>query len=226
VLAVPDVGHPTRELVYAFGGIGNTLSRFPTTPTGLLNDLVRFDPRTGWAAVPTSGVPPVPRAWSTGAYDPNGHRLLIFGGYRLGEDQGPDTPASELFGPTNFENDLWSLDLATSAWTRLDPEGPPPSRRDNVPAFFDAGRGGLVIFGGQGFDGLRTDLWFYSVAENRWIEIAPAPGSPVPPGRVGGVWWVRETPESYELWLHGGSTSDGGPGILLGDLWRLTWPKE
>jgi hypothetical protein len=36
---------------------------------------------------------------------------------------------------------------------------------------------------------------------------------------------VRETPAAYELWLHGGATSDGVVTELLGDLWRLTWPK-
>lgn len=225
ILTVPNAKNPNKKTFYAFGGVGNTLPRFPTTPDGLRNDIAVFDKDSGWNPVPTFGEEPVPRAWTTGAYDPANHRLLIFGGYRLGADQGPDTPGGELFGPTNFENDLWSLDLDTFLWTRLEPEGPMPSPRDNVPAFFDVGRGGLVIFGGQGFDGLRTDLWFYSVAENRWFEVALAPGSPVPPGRVGGVYWVRETPTAYELYVHGGSNSDSGASEFLGDLWKLTWPK-
>lgn len=227
VVEVPEGGnHPNKKLYYAFGGVGNTLPRFATTPDGLRNDVAVYEKNEGWSLVETSGEEPPPRAWATGSWDPTGFQMLFFGGYRLGEDQGPDTPAGELFGPTNFENDLWSLDLQTFTWTRLEPEGPLPSPRDNVPSFFDAGRGGLVIYGGGGFDGVRSDLWYFASAENRWYEIALAPGSPVPPGRVGGVHWVRETPEAYELWLHGGATSDGVETELLDDLWKLVWPKQ
>lgn len=226
VVAVPDGCHPNKKLFYAFGGVGNTLPAFPTTPGGLRNDVAVFKKPSGWTEVPTFGEAPPPLAWVSGAFDPSGFSLLVFGGYRLGEDQGPATPSSELFGPTNYENDLWSLDLATFVWTELEPYGPLPSPRDNVAAFFDAGRGGLVIFGGGGFDGTRNDLWYYSVADNRWYEIALAPGSPVPPGRVGAVHWVRETPTAYELWLHSGATFDGGASVLLDDLWKLTWPKQ
>ena len=228
VVAVPAADHPgppNKTTFYAFGGVGNTLPRFVTTPGGVRNDLAVYDPSQGWQLVPTLGEPPAPRAWTAGGYDPATRSLLIFGGYRLGEDQGPDTPAGELFGPTNFENDLWSLSLETFTWTRLQPAGPLPSPRDNVVGFFDTARGGLVVFGGQGFDGIRSDLWLYSVAENRWTEVALAPGSPVPPARVGGVYVVRETAAAFELFLHGGATSDGGASVFLNDLWKLTWPK-
>ncbi len=225
VVAVPDGEPPYKTTFYAFGGVGNTLPAFPTTPTGLRNDVAVYEQGSGWSLVPTSGEPPAPRAWATGVYDPTSNSLLIFGGYRLGEDQGPDTPPFELFGPTNYENDLWRLSLDTFTWTELEPEEPLPSPRDNIPAFFDAGRGGMVIFGGQSFDTLNSDLWFYSVAENEWTEIALAGSSPVPPPRVGGVYVVRETEAAYELYLHSGATSDGG-GALLNDLWKLTWPKD
>ncbi len=219
-------GHPNKTRSYAFGGVGNTLSGFARTPGGLRNDVTVFDPENGWTLVPTQGVQPVPRAWSTGAYDSTRHALLIFGGYRLGPDQGPSTPPFELFGPTNYANDLWSLDLDTLVWTELQPLGPAPSPRDNVISFFDPrGGGGLVMYGGQAFDGLMTDLWLYSVAENTWTEIALDPGSPVPPARVGGVSFVNETPAAFELYLNGGATSDGGPGLFLDDMWKLTWPK-
>lgn len=226
VLTVPEANHPQKKTFYAFGGVGNTLSGFPTTPTGLRDDVMVYDKNAGWSRVPTFGEAPAPRAWSGGAYDPVSHALMIFGGYRLGEDQGPDTPPFELFGPTNFENDLWSLSLDTFTWTRLEPQGPAPSRRDNAAAFFDAVHGGLVIFGGQGSDTLSNDLWFYSLADDSWTEVALAPGSPVPPSRVGAISFVRETPEAYELYVHSGVPSEAGGGGLLNDLWKLTWPKD
>ena len=225
VVTVPDAAHPQKETTYAFGGVGNTLPKFLTTPTGLRNDVMVYDKNAGWNLVPTVGGEPVPRAWATGVYNPINHSLLIFGGYRLGPDQGPDTPPFELFGPTNYENDLWSLDLDTFLWTELQPEGPLPSPRDNLSAFFDSSRNGMVMFGGQRSDGLSSDLWFYSMAENTWTEIALASDSPIPTARVGGIFFVRETATAYELYLHSGSTSEGGPSVFLNDLWRLTWPK-
>jgi hypothetical protein len=91
--------------------------------------------------------------------------------------------------------------------------------------FFDTSRGGWVIFGGQAFDGPLNDLWFYSVAENQWIEVELAAGSPVPPARVGAVHFVRQSSTAFELFIHSGATSDGGTSTFLGDLWKLTWPK-
>lgn len=225
VIEVPSPAPPHKPTYYAFGGVGNTLPKFPTTPGGLRNDVVVYEKNSGWSPVLTFGDEPVPRGWSAGAYDPASHSLLIFGGYRLGPDQGPETPPFELFGPTNYTNDLWSLDLDTLQWTELEPEGPLPSPRDNARGFFDTSRGGLVLFGGQAFDGPLNDLWFYSLAENRWMEVTLAPGSPVPSARVGAVHFVHETATAFELYLHSGATSDGGPSLFLNDLWKLTWPK-
>lgn len=226
VVAVPEARHGRSPTLYSFGGVGNTDPRFPTTPTGLHNDVAVYDPDDGWQVVATSGEKPVPRAWTTGAYDPTTHSLLVFGGYRLGADQGPDTPGSELFGPTNFANDLWSLSLDTFTWTQLHPVGPLPSPRDNVAAFFDSAHGWLVTFGGQHFDSVTNDLWYYSRARNRWTQVVFPHGAAVPPGRVGGVSFVRETADAFELYLHSGITNEFGTGVLLNDLWKLTWPKN
>jgi hypothetical protein len=224
VVEVPEP-HGKKTTLYAFGGVGNTQSRFPTTPTGLHNDIAVYDTHSGWRIVETSGVKPAPRAWTAGGYDPATHSILVFGGYRLGPDQGPNTPGSELFGPTNYTNDLWSLQLDTFTWTELHPTGPLPSNRDNAAAFFDTAHGRLVVFGGEQFDGVKNDLWYYSPAENRWTQVALAPSAPVPPGRTGAVSFVRETEHAFELYLHGGSTGEPD-GELLNDLWKLTWPKD
>lgn len=226
VVAVPDPVPPGKATYYAFGGVGNTLPAFPTTPGGLRDDLMVYEKNAGWTVVPTLGEHPAPRGWASAVSDPVTRSILVFGGYRLGPDQGPDTPPFELFGPTNYANDLWRLDLATLVWTRLEPEGPLPGPRDNARGFFDASRGGWVLFGGQEFDGPVDDLWFYSVIDNRWTEVSLAAGSPVPPARVGAVHVVRETATAYELTIHGGATSDGGASTFLADLWTLTWPKR
>jgi hypothetical protein len=80
VVAVPEAGHPQKKTFYAFGGVGNTLPRFPTTPGGLRNDVAVFNKHSGWSPVPTLGEEPAPRAWPAGAFDPNGRTILVFGG--------------------------------------------------------------------------------------------------------------------------------------------------
>ncbi len=226
VIEVQDPVHPRRITAYAFGGVGSTVPSFPTVAGGLRNDLAAWDRNTGWRLVPTSGAKPAPRAWTAGAYVPATHSLLVFGGYRLAADQGPGTPGGELFGPGNFENDLWSLSLHTFTWSQLHPQGSVPTPRDNVATFFDSSRGLLVAFGGQGFDRVTNDLWTYSLAENRWNQLTLPPGAQVPPGRVGGISFVRETPNAFELYIHAGVTSESGNAVLLNDLWKLTWSKD
>ena len=226
VIAVQDPAPPHKPTFYAFGGVGNTLPSFPTTTTGLRNDMAVYSKQSGWSSLATFGDHPAPRGWASAEYDPIHHAILVFGGYRLGPDQGPDTPPYELFGPTNYENDLWSLDLETLIWTKIEPTGSVPNPRDNARGFFDASRGGWVLFGGQEFDGPVNDLWFYSVVENQWSEVALSPGSPIPLARVGAVHFLRETATSYELFIHSGATSDGGASLFLNDLWKLVWPKR
>lgn len=216
IVEVPNANDPRQKTYYAFGGIGNTLI---TTPDGLRNDVAIYDRKTGWRLIETFGAKPAPRAWTAGVYDPAKNSILIFGGYRLGEDGG-------AFGPDTFENDLWSLSLDTFTWTRLQPQGPIPSRRDNPTLFFDTAHGWLVLFGGQGFDRVSNDLWYYSVAENRWTQVVLPSTARIPRGRVGGTFFVRETRKAFELYIHSGATRERGETVFLNDLWKLTWPKE
>jgi len=222
IVEVPDGPSLSHRRYYLFGGVGNTLSGFPTTPTGLRNDVAIYDHVAGWSTLETFGEPPAPRSWYLAVYHPAADGILIFGGYRLGFDQGPDTPPFELFGPTNFENDLWFLDLNTRVWTRLEPDGDGPATRDNARGFVDVGRNLLVLWGGQRHDGVVNDLWTYSLATNQWQELFLA--EPMPQSRVGSASFVRETDDAYELYIHGGATGDGS-GVLLDDMWKLIWPK-
>jgi len=224
IVEVPAGPALAQRRYYLFGGVGNTLPSFPTTPTGLRNDVAVYDHVNGWRDLETFGEPPAPRSWHLAVYHPAAHGILIFGGYRLGPDQGPDTPPFELFGPTNFENDLWFLDLTTRVWTRLEPVNEGPSTRDNARGFVDEARNLLVVFGGQRHDGVLNDLWTYSFTANEWQEMVLPAVEPAPQGRVGSASFVRETDDAYELYIHGGATGDG-TGVLLNDMWKLIWPK-
>ena len=224
IIEVPDGPALTQRRYYLFGGVGNTLPSFPTTPTGLRNDVAVYDHVNGWQNLETFGERPAPRSWYLAAYSPAAHGIFFFGGYRLGINQGPDTSPGALFGPTNFENDLWFLDLITRVWTRLEPNGEGPSTRDNARGFVDVGRNLLVLYGGQRHDSVVTDLWTYSPTANQWQEVTLPTTAAMPQGRVGSAWFVRETDSAYELYIHGGATGDGS-GTLLDDMWKLVWPK-
>lgn len=58
VVTVPEAGHPQKQTFYAFGGVGNTLPRFATTPTGLRQDVAVYNKSDGWSLVPTFGEGP------------------------------------------------------------------------------------------------------------------------------------------------------------------------
>jgi len=65
-----------------------------------------------WFEVATMGEPPPPRTGATLVYDPNGSRMILFGGV---------SESTSL-------NDVWALDVSTHAWTT----SPRPARRPRL----------------------------------------------------------------------------------------------
>ena len=128
--------------------------------------------------------------------------MVIFGGYDGGS-----------------LNDVWALDLATSAWTQLSPAGGPPSPRQFPAAVYDPPRDRMVVFGGSDMSGQMLDpLWSLSLGSTvAWTDL----GGRRPPRR-----WDAATafdPTRRVMWIHGGATWDNivGPEILA-DLWSLS----
>jgi hypothetical protein len=69
-------------------------------------------------------------------YDPEGHRMILFGGW--------DGVSVNL-----RRNDVWALDLGDSpSWEQLSPQGTPPSPRSSPSAVYDSQRHQMVLFGG------------------------------------------------------------------------------
>jgi Galactose oxidase, central domain len=155
-----------------------------------------------WARIATPGsTPPVSEDHTT-IYDPNSHRLILYGGEN---------------GPTS--NKLWSLDLKTSAWRELTNAQIP--RREAHTAVYDSRGKRMIVFGG--FDRTSNDLYDVwamdldptSPTFEKWQNITVAEGRP--PGRIDSV--AVYDPVKNRMVFNGGWTKNSKG--LLGDTWAF-----
>ncbi|MBO3745999.1 hypothetical protein J5X84_07970 [Streptosporangiaceae bacterium NEAU-GS5] len=200
--------------IYLFGGVRDD---FATGQNTFLNDLRRFDTRTGvWRLLSPHGGPPPARAFGVAAAQASTGRVFVFGG---------GTFDNFSLSPLN---DLWAYSAAANTWTELHPRTSAPAARSGPVMWISGDR--LYLFGGitAAFATLN-DLWAYDLRANTWTELIPdgAPGSP--PARhvaqaggaeVGGVFTI-----------YGGETIDAtGNFVQLNDTWQLrvatrTWTR-
>ncbi len=115
--------------------------------------------RAGWEEIHGGGVAgrdsPTASEDAALAYDPERQRVLLFGG------KGDDDVT---------RNELWSFDLGTRRWTRIDPEGPSPPPCEDHTLVLDSANGQLVLFGGESGPS-RPATWTYDLRANRWTDI-------------------------------------------------------
>jgi hypothetical protein len=94
------------------------------------------------------------------AYDSENDRLLLFGGRSV---------TGTLLA------DLWSFDLASSAWIDLtDPGGGPPARQAHT-LTYDPVSGDTILVGGVAAEGdtLLGDTWHYRNGWTQAVSILP-----------------------------------------------------
>jgi len=135
-------------LVYdAVGHRGVGFAGFTTA--GRFDDAPAFSLETRrWAELTAPESPrPQRRCLHTGVYDPEGRRLVIFGGQRVGA-----------------LDDTWALDPETGRWRELVPEEGerPPARFFAVSAYDPQGRR-MLLTGGRG-QAVYGDLWALDLA--------------------------------------------------------------
>lgn len=150
-------------------------SQFPTPPT------------PSWAQISPTGDTPAPREDHTWTVDPASGTAWLFGG----RDRG-----------TLFD-DLWSFDLATDRWTRLEPSGDAPAARFGHTGTWVAGVG-LVVWSGQSGGDFFADLNVYDPATNRWTRLPDA--GAVPEARYGSC---AALGPDRRLWVSHGFTHAG-----------------
>ncbi len=117
-----------------------------------------------WHQLSLTGTQPQPRIFASAIYDPNGDRMILFGGvesYLLSVDIG-------------VGNDAWLLPLiGPSEWVP-GPLGPAPDPRWSHTAAYDGVQNRMVVFGGFDSQRLGDDasvLWLN--APRHWEALAP-----------------------------------------------------
>jgi len=119
-----------------------------------------------WNEIEVLGDLPYPRDWSTGIYDAQNDKMIVFGGW------------SGV--PYNSLNDVWSFDPTLNSWTKLFPTGgPPPTRAAHV-AVYDSLRHRMVVFAGSNWwQTWRNDTWALDLTTNTWAQLSTTGGPPV-----------------------------------------------
>jgi len=192
---------PVGAQVLMFGGM-------PDEQFLLLGDTWLWD-GTSWKKSATDGTGPTPRYGHAMALDEGRNRIVLFGGWTMGDPQKPP-PLS----------DVWEWD--GTAWHEVwpsDATGGPHARGEAAMAY-DPSRKAVVIFGGgTGYGELDSELgdaWAWD--GKAWTQLSEGPGA----RRARIMFW---DPSASGLAMHGGWTLSGPP-MAFEDAWLLkggTW---
>jgi hypothetical protein len=114
-----------------------------------------LDAQPAWSQIRAAAPPAVLRMYHSAVYDPDGQRMVIWGGSHHGVDL----------------NDTWALSLAGQpAWTEVLSANEAPEPRDGHSAVYDPQGRDMIIFGGS-FD--FNDTWALSLGRQRGrVEVA------------------------------------------------------
>ncbi len=199
-------------------GPGSTPSNcLPVTPT--------------WQQLPTPGATPPPREGHQAVYDPNTNSMIVWAG-----TNGTD-PCIGAY------SDVWMLSNANgmggiAKWTQLLTTGGPPAGRFRSTAVYDSDHNIMIVFGGSGLVGPKTNpkcqstnaVWALSNANGSstggasvWKELTAEGATGSPPDREAHV--AVYGPSHNTMTIFGGlftkHQSNFTP-IHLGDTWELS----
>lgn len=147
-----------------------------------------FSPTIAWSQVAAGGANPVPRYDAAATYDPDGDRMLVYGGHDTHYSEGGLTLAS--FDALNFSG--------TPTWVGVLDSWSGPSGRAGAAFAYDPATRSAVLFGGHSDPDVFSDTWITSLASTpEWRQAAAAP-----PGRSRGS--AVFDPERNAMVLFGG----------------------
>jgi hypothetical protein len=153
-----------------------------------------------WTNLATSGMPPLPVVDASAAYDPPGHRMVVFGGLR---------------SDGTCSNEAWILSLTgPPTWSRVQAFGPPPPVRAGAQCALDRENNRLVVFGGWDGNLYLDDTWMLDLTPGgNWLQIV---GGQRPSPRSAGV--ALFDAAALRIVLFGG-TRETGPNA---ECWQLS----
>jgi hypothetical protein len=155
------------------------------------------DPDGGyyWAALHPAGSVPPGRSTHMAVYDPDGQRMIVFGGRNR---------SSAL-------SDVWALNLTDVSWQQLNPTGTAPGARCLAGAAYCPARRSMVFFGGTDLHTQHNDVWELNLDSAAWHRISAQGTAPS----------VRESHGAFvddnRLIVFGGMSG----GVFLNDMWAL-----
>ncbi len=100
-------------------------------------------------------------------YDSDAKKILIFGGAGV----------AYTGHASQYHNQTWEFDLATSTWTELLPKGTVPTKRGYVTMAYDQSVKKTVLFGGTTYkfstpEGEKfSETYIYDYSENEWTKL-------------------------------------------------------
>ncbi len=193
---------PVRRRLVVFGGKPPG-SNTPTNTVWMLD----LDSPTSWVQATPSGTAPPPRSGHSAIYDPNGDRMIVYGG--IHKNHSPET-----------YNDVWALSLGNPLWwsqlyvgTTSSVQVPPIYGHGAV---YDPIRARMVVFGGLTSPGglYYNDVWSLSLTgPMAWSLLTPTGVLPAPRFGAGVVYDA----DLDALEVFGGQGTSG----LYDDTWRL-----
>ena len=124
-----------------------------------------------WTAIQPNNALPA-RANAAAIYNSTDHSIVVFGG-----------SAND-----GFVNDLWKLDLATYTWSEITTNSSKPFPRHTPNAIYDEANNRMIVYSGQGTEGLANDIWSFDFDDGTWQELsANSDGGEQPSKRYGTV---------------------------------------
>lgn len=153
------------------------------------------------------------RSELAGIWDPQGQRMVIFGGTDA-------IPVNCGFPTPSFLDETWSFSPRCGVWKQL--QGSMPSPRGRHMMAYDARGHRALLFGGRFRAGSGSytnynDLWQLDLATDTWSELAT---TSAPTARVNAAFVVDDAGE--KAYLFGGNTSPSGLAYApQNDLWEL-----
>ena len=207
---VPEARHstsvvydPSRQRFLTHGG-AYTFEVYHNYYNETYGDVIAFPTDSTMPAVELSptGTNPSPRQNHSVVLDRARDRLIVFGGRDF-----------------QFNNEVWTFDLATNQWQQPTVVGTPPSPRMGHTAILDPLRDRMIVFGGRCIasyvDSTDKEVWALSLSEPMtWTQLTPL----VPaPGRRYFHSAIYD-PVHDQMVIFGGRETS----IVYDDLWALS----
>ncbi|MGH2771938.1 MAG: Kelch repeat-containing protein [Actinomycetota bacterium] len=166
-----------------------------------------------WRMLNPPAPTPAPRLSHYAVTDESQRNVVMFGG--CGKSAPGSAGACDPADP-QYLGDTWIWD--GTLWSQVT-TGPSPSTRAGHAMAYDRARSQVLLFGGQGANGLLGDTWAYRGATRTWTKLAET--GPVP--RVDSA--MASDPQGRVV-LYGGSEGSGQTWAFDGNSWTQLFPEH